>query len=457
MRTFYFHFLFLFTGVQASQAQWSTMQMDPGRVQITGIGNFDRAMAVGGFNASDLDNNDILDYRRGAGIYGSDLYLSEARYKIACAINGDLLFCAGGIRNADAVPSAMVEIFDLSTNSLLDEHQLTQARLELSGAAVGNKVLFAGGLIVLWNGSVYLITGSSAVVDIYDTTAHTWSTAQLSQERGGMASAVLGTKAYFAGGYQGNGLASDRVDIYDAATNMWTIGTLSQARAFFGGGAAVGNKVLFAGGTQELVNNSDRVDVYDAGTDTWSIDSISVARCGIQAAVTGNYAIFAGGGDDDMAGWSFLNASDVVDIYNASTDQWSTATMSSTRINFAAAASGNQVFLFGGVDETFANFPTIVDVFTDASTIGFDENHAPAPLNAWPDPFTDKLHIGVLDALAGCTAEVYDALGSRVASFRLTNTLEIDLSSLHDGLYQVRVMDVDGSRVLTSGPVVKTL
>ncbi|MFZ1686737.1 MAG: T9SS type A sorting domain-containing protein [Flavobacteriales bacterium] len=447
---------FLLSGAALScGAQWSTITLDPGRVQITGIGNADRAMAVGGFDSNYNNSFDILDYHWGDASYHDDLVLSEARYKIACAINGNLLITAGGINSDFGTATGTVEIFDLSVDQLVANAQLSQARLELGAAAVGTKVLFAGGLIVNWNGSIYEIQGTSDVVDIYDVATETWSTATLSQARGGLAVAVSGTKAFFAGGYQGNNVASDVVDIYDAATDSWSTATLSQARAPFGGGAAVGTKVMFAGGTQAGINHSDVVDIYDMITQQWSTATLSVARCGVQAAVTGSYALFAGGGDDSMPDWSFLNAYDAVDIYNAATGTWSTATMSAARINFAAAGSANKVFLFGGVDETISNFPTVVDVFTDASQIGINEPSQPRDLDAWPNPFVSKLNIGALDALEGSTVEVYDARGAQVASVLLKRSLEIDLSFLNDGLYELRVLKSDGSGVIASGSVVK--
>ena len=425
------------------------MQLTPGRCQITGIGNFDRAMAVGGFDANNYDTYDILDYRRGDGTYNNDLLLTEARYKLACAISGNKLFTAGGARNYDAAMSDMVEVFDLSGNSLLSEEQLSVARMELSAAAVGDKVLFAGGLFMTYTGSAFVLTGSSDVVDIYDVPTGTWSVEHLSQARGGMSCAVLGGKAYFAGGYRGNNIASDRVDIYDAATGTWSTDTLSQARAFFGGGVAVGGRVFFAGGTREDEHNSDRIDIYDPATDAWTTAALSVPRCGVQAAVTGDFALFAGGGDDDMPNWSFLTASDRVDIYNAGTDQWSTANMSSERVNFAAAASGNQVYLFGGIAGDFATFPTVVDVFTDASAIGFDEPVVPS-FSAWPNPSADRVTIGLLDAMNGATAELLDGTGRRCAMQRIGKGGVVDLAALPDGPYIIRLLMDDGRAALST-------
>src|SRR5439155_6628082 len=76
------------------------------------------------------------------------------------------------------------------------------------GAAASGKVLFGGGF------------GSSntdmSVVDIYDTTANTWSTSSLSQGRYDIAATQWANKAFFGGGYFGNSSANNTntVDIY---------------------------------------------------------------------------------------------------------------------------------------------------------------------------------------------------------------------------------------------------
>ena len=52
--------------------------------------------------------------------------------------------------------------------------------------------------------------------------------------------------------------------------------TLSQARSS-SAATSVGNKAFFAGGSSAS-GMSDGVDIYDAGTDTWSTAALSTAR-----------------------------------------------------------------------------------------------------------------------------------------------------------------------------------
>jgi Kelch motif protein len=89
-------------------------------------------------------------------------------------------------------------------------------------ASVGNQVLIAGG-------RARNTTSASDQVDVYDASNGSWSSAQLSQPRWGMAVASVGTQVLFAGGSSG-GAVSDVVDVYDSATGEWSTGALTAAR-----------------------------------------------------------------------------------------------------------------------------------------------------------------------------------------------------------------------------------
>lgn len=220
-------------------------------------------------------------------------------------------------------------------NGVVDEiGTLSEPRIPAVGAA-GNKIVFAGG----WNGvfcQIYYYK-SSAVVDVYDKISRVWTTAQLSNERGDISVATLGNKIFFAGGVNWENYQSpqwsgnyDNVDIYDVATNTWSVAHLSKARQGICA-TVVGSKVIFAGGTyftkisafnNPVSNVSDVVDIYDATTNSWSVAKLSVARTGISAVVTGNNVYFAGG--YNSAG---IQDVDVADVYNATNNTWQPSTL----------------------------------------------------------------------------------------------------------------------------------
>ncbi len=69
------------------------------------------------------------------------------------------------------------------------------------------------------------------------------------------------------------------------------VGTLSQARDGIGV-ASAGNKLLFAGGFIPPGTPSSRVDVYDLTTQTWSTAELREARSGITAIGAGDRIFF---------------------------------------------------------------------------------------------------------------------------------------------------------------------
>jgi hypothetical protein len=135
------------------------------------------------------------------------------------------------------------------------------------------------------------------------------------------------------------------------------VGTLSQVRKDIAV-ASAGNKILFAGGGNYTDPNtyvvSSRVDIYDITTNSWSTAELSVGRTWIGAVAAGNKIFFAGGiiGGDDQ---------NVVDIYDVSASTWSVSHMSRSVYYSAAATVGNKVFFAGGSNGIYAT--NTVDIY----------------------------------------------------------------------------------------------
>ena len=192
-------------------------------------------------------------------------------------------------------------------------------------------------------------------------------TASLSEPRTYLASAFSGNKAVFAGGldFQNNNLSSATVDIYDAGTSRWTTAKLSEPRYGVAGGAA-GGKFLFAGGFDNTIQGNfactNLVDIYDTATGNWTTAQLSVARFVGATASLGNWIFFAGGYDQATG------TSTTVDIYNASTGVWSTAQLSAPKAGLAAASVGSKVFFAGGNNGIGSATVDIYDTLTRAWT-----------------------------------------------------------------------------------------
>ena len=109
-----------------------------------------------------------------------------------------------------------------------------------------------------------------------------WTQTELSQYKEHMASAVLGDKVYFAGGYAikpdfSGQFSTDKVEIYDTKTGKWTYDKLSKGRDWIEGTSA-GSKVIFAGGWDDVGNIQKTVDIYDTLTKKWTVANLSTAQ-----------------------------------------------------------------------------------------------------------------------------------------------------------------------------------
>ena len=210
--------------------------------------------------------------------------------------------------NRPVVPARLVQVGTLS-----------QARENISVAAAGNKILFAGGFLAS------SVIPEKSRVDIYDFSNNTWSTAELSEARYDMGVAVHQNKIFFAGGTYSSSsllaLPTWRIDIYNASTNSWTVDSLSVARPPIG--ASVGDKVIFAGGALWDFNSvSATADVYHTTGHIWSPAKLSFGRKIYAATTIGTKAFFAGGEYPNDG----LTSN--IDTYDASSETWTKSSFS---------------------------------------------------------------------------------------------------------------------------------
>ena len=232
---------------------------------------------------------------------------------------------------------------------------LPEARTGMTAVSGGNKILFAGGYAAstVPGGSGQL----SSRVDIYDITTQKWTVAALSQAVAGIKAITLGNKIFFAGGDISAAFSSS-VDIYDVVTNSWTKAELTLARRSLSI-AVAGNKVLFAGGYYQVTTFSDFVfsnwvDIYDASTGSWSTATLSQARSDLTATTVGNKIYFAGG--TDLWNPNDYDCTKSIDIFDASNNSWSTSSLAEAKGGHAAIAVGNKIYWAGGRTNT-GNYP----------------------------------------------------------------------------------------------------
>lgn len=264
--------------------------------------------------------------------------------------------------------SAVVDIFNITTREW-SSTKLSEARRGLVAVATQRHVLFAGGEVA--------DSKPSAVIDIYDVGNQVWTTEMLSQPRRDFGAAVVTTTAghvqvLFGGGAAVSGGSgggfSKVVDIWDEESNSWERSRLGRPRKKLTA-IGVASKALFAGGIATGVDGrfSRDVDIYCANKRSWSRAQLSFPRQYIAAASSGDRAFFAGGfsqcfdppREDGLVGPKLisrkrqvecnkLGLTSVVDVFQASTEEWSVLQLSEPRSNMVAASIPGGLAVFTG-------------------------------------------------------------------------------------------------------------
>lgn len=324
------------TGAQRLQA---TNQLPTARYRHTATSVSDRfVFFAGGYTAGGSVSNTIDVYNVARSSW-SVRTMPHAHGDHSAVTVNNLVLLAGGYSNP------YVDIYNLTDGSW-SSHNIT-ARAEMGATTLGNMAFFAGG---------QAIANFFDVVDIYNGNNNTWTGSNLSQGRSQLAATSVGFYALFAGGRAANQGYSDVVDIFNGRTNRWSNATLSEKRMMLAA-TTVRGKAIFAGGRTEA-GASDVVDIFHFLNSSWTTAKLSVGRWLLTATTIGDVALFAGG---------YLNLttfSDVVDVYNATSNTWFTLDpgLSLGRADFAAATAGN-VALFGGGENPEDIMRRTLDIF----------------------------------------------------------------------------------------------
>jgi hypothetical protein len=313
------------------------------------------SVSQGMFEAT--DRVDILNVMSGVWTTAT---LSMARALIATATLRDLVFFAGGGRTSLEANGTTdrIDIYNISSGSW-STATLSQPRYGLAATSVGDLVLFGGG-------TPGEVENESNVIDVYNVSSNTWTTATLSQARVGLgATSVANRFALFAGGSLGMRNHSNVIDIFDYWSGNWSTTTLPRIRGNLAA-VTVANLVFFAGtnATNQTLdftklsnfqNQTALIDIFDLSTQNWSTATLSPPRALLGIASVGNIVVFGGGTSDG------LSASTIVNVYDVRSDTWFTSNLSEARAALAATSSGNKIFFGGGLSNT--GLSDVVDIF----------------------------------------------------------------------------------------------
>jgi N-acetylneuraminic acid mutarotase len=208
---------------------------------------------------------------------------------------GDEVVVIGGF-NQFAQVVDRVEAYAPATDSWRSLAPLPAARHHVN-AAVADDTLYALGSLVGLN------FGAAGDVWAYDAPANAWSpraSMPAGSERGGAATASIGSIIYVAGGYRGGDAVSD-FSAYDTVADSWQmLPPLPTARDHLVAGVRDG---LFhaVGGRDGSIGGIDgRVDVFDPETGSWSSAPTMLTPRGGAAAATlpdGRIVVLGGEGN----------------------------------------------------------------------------------------------------------------------------------------------------------------
>lgn len=329
---------------------------------------------------------------------------SPMRISPAFAQSADRFYSAGGQYSVYSFSNSL-DIFN-SVSCSWSTVTFTNPRVLGAVGAIGNKVFCAGGHD--------RYTGYFRKVDIYNEQTNTWSTANLSKARDGMIACVAGSKLVFAGGCVINNSTGaytplKNVDIYDATLNTWSTANLSVARLDMAS-AIAGNKIIFAGGDAYNAAGTQvaksTVDIYNSSTNLWTTASLPVGRYYIQSAVAGNKVYFVGGTQTNFTEYAKMDALDLT------TNTWTTYNLPANLLNYNVTSDGSRIYVAGGMVNGSSTFVNTVYVFNTTT-------------NTWSTMYLSQPRIYLQSALAGGQLFFAGGYSAYTGAYIPTNRVDI--------------------------------
>lgn len=208
---------------------------------------------------------------------------ASTRY-LAAAANKDYIVFAGGFTTATSNTGSSSTTAYNSSCTKVTISSLSTGRGRLSGAMVGDYILFAGGN----SGSSYKST-----VDVYDNSLTKLTALSLSESKGVMATASTTKKAYFAGGITSSS-HSKQVECFDTSLVKHAAPQLTTALQEMAG-ANIDDCAIFAGGRDDNLTKSANVESYNDSLVKTVLTPLIEPRYCMEGTSVNNYALFAGG------------------------------------------------------------------------------------------------------------------------------------------------------------------
>ena len=339
--------------------------------------------------------------------------MPQARAGCGCAVISDTVYVIGG-RDSAGNRYAENHVYFPASDSWTTRASMPTARAHLGAAYVNGKIYAIGG----WVGSV-----ATGACEEYDPVSDTWlARASMPTPRYTLAIAAVTGKIYVFGGMNMSGQIFNTVEEYDPVGNTWATKAVMPTARMGPACAVVRDTVYVYGGSTVVGGGLTAVNQYYVpANDTWgtkaSLPSVRYCAAGFSYQ---NKAF-------SLGGYDFSNYLTLCNVYDPSTNVWSSETpMQNGRQSLAAAVVGNCVYAIAGWNNGSLNY-TEEGMFTT----GVEENDAKGStglsMNVCPNPFHDRTDIRLTLNGAGSTTsdgtlKIYDATGCLVSSFVLSSS-----------------------------------
>ena len=211
----------------------------------------------------------------------------------------------------------------------------------------------------------------------------------------------MGTKAIFVGGYTWTTEPSDVIDIYETTTSTWTTAKLAVVR-FLPTAITVGNAVYFVGGNfvfDESSVTTDAIEKYTVEGGVQTVNRLSNTLTGVSAAAYGDAIFFAGGIESDFDITQNIDiyiheanvitssitvplnsiASNIVDYLDTTTGVWTTVQLSTARERLQGVSIAGKMIFAGGYSNDGTGASSIVDIF-DGDDFSWTNDSLPIPM-----------------------------------------------------------------------------
>ena len=132
---------------------------------------------------------------------------------------------------------------------------------------------------------------------------------------------------------------------------------------------AAGNKLIVPEWWNDITGDENNsINIYDRTTQTWTTSQATHSRSAVASVVAGNKVFFAGGLDFDELNYDNYEPVSVIDIYDITTNTWSAWNLSEARGFCKALVCGNKIFFVGGLkaNRTLSKKIDIYDMQTNS-------------------------------------------------------------------------------------------